>query len=125
MRKRATEQDAYVGKQLRQRRTLLGMSQTALGDSVGLTFQQIQKYEKGSNRIGASRLWEFCKVLDCQPNFFFEGLDDANVRPANVPDVATGVMNRRETLELVRAYYKIDDAKKRQKLRELTVSMAS
>ena len=64
--------DVHVGRRLRQRRTLLGMSQTKLGEAVGLTFQQIQKYERGSNRMGSSRLFEFAKVLDVPVPYFFD-----------------------------------------------------
>lgn len=113
--------DVHVGTRLRQRRTLLGMSQTKLGQAVGLTFQQVQKYERGSNRMGASRLYEFGKVLDVPVSYFFDEM------PSNVLAGRTasgrgqkgspkhGVLSgrgadplvRRETLELVRAYYKI------------------
>lgn len=111
--------DQHVGLRLRQRRALLGMSQTALGVAVGLTFQQVQKYERGANRISASRLVEFARVLDVPPDYFFEGLpagadSDQPGRKrgdANRTDVASGPnldpMIKRETLELVRAYYKI------------------
>src|SRR6201989_1599116 len=64
--------DVHVGARMRQRRTLLGMTQSKLGDAVGLTFQQIQKYERGSNRIGSSRLFEFAKVLDVPESHFFD-----------------------------------------------------
>ncbi len=69
---RATPIDAHVGRRLRLRRTLLGMNQSALGQAVGLTFQQIQKYERGANRIGSSRLYQFCQVLDVPVSFFFD-----------------------------------------------------
>jgi transcriptional regulator with XRE-family HTH domain len=113
--------DVHVGKRLRQRRTLLGMSQTKLGTAVELTFQQIQKYERGSNRISASQLFEFAKVLDVPVSYFFDEM------PANAlagrPMSGRGrkgfgetgtpfeqerdPLIKRETLELVRAYYKI------------------
>ena len=69
--------DVHVGMRMRQRRALLGMSQTALANAVGLTFQQIQKYERGTNRMGASRLYEFAKVLDVPVPFFFEEMTPA------------------------------------------------
>ncbi len=115
--------DVHVGTRLRQRRTLLGMSQTKLGGSVDLTFQQIQKYERGSNRMGSSRLFEFAKVLDVPVSYFFDempakgqaakpapgrgrkGFGEAG--PAFVPEVEKDPLIKRETLELVRAYYKI------------------
>lgn len=124
--------DDHVGGRLRQRRTLLGMSQTKLGKAVGLTFQQIQKYEHGSNRIGASRLFEFAKVLDVPVSHFFEempsnvlvgrpmsgrshkGFGEAGTPFAQEKDP----MIKRETLELVRAYYKIREARVRKRIFE-------
>ncbi len=103
--------DVHVGARLRARRSLLGMSQTALANAVGLTFQQIQKYERGSNRIGASRLYQFATALDVPPGFFFEEMSAA-VAKGNKVAVASNetterdVMERRMTLELVRAFYK-------------------
>ncbi len=115
--------DVHVGARLRQRRTLLGMSQTKLGDSVALTFQQIQKYERGSNRMGSSRLYEFAKVLDVPVSYFFDempakaqaakpapgrgrkGFGEAGT--AFVPEMEKDPLIKRETLALVRAYYKI------------------
>ncbi len=72
----ATEVDAFVGSQLKSLRKLAGYSQTDLANKVGVTFQQIQKYERGTNRIGASRLWGLCKVFDVAPNTFFEGVEE-------------------------------------------------
>lgn len=107
--------DIYVGNRLRERRTLAGMSQERLAAAVNLTFQQVQKYEKGLNRMGASRLYQFAKVLDVPPSYFFEGLDEAfDVEGANnVPGLADTPSESdyeaepvtRETLEFVR-YYK-------------------
>lgn len=71
----ATEVDAFVGKQLKALRKLAGYSQTDLANQVGVTFQQIQKYERGTNRIGASRLWSFCKVFEVPPGRFFDGVE--------------------------------------------------
>ena len=71
----ATEVDAFVGAQLKALRKSAGYSQTELAKQVGVTFQQIQKYERGTNRIGASRLWGFCKVFDVPPGRFFEGVE--------------------------------------------------
>ena len=116
--------DAHVGRRVRLRRTLLGMSQTALGQGVGLTFQQIQKYERGSNRIGSGRLYQFAEVLDVPVPFFFDDMTpDVARRPPSVSDaqVAGGEadrMARRETLELVRAYYRISDPRNRRRARE-------
>ncbi len=116
--------DAHVGHRLRLRRALMGMSQTALGQAVGLTFQQIQKYERGSNRIGSGRLYQFAEVLDVAVPFFFDDMTpDLAGRPPGVGEakVAGGKgdqMSRRETLELVRAYYRIPNPGDRKRARE-------
>jgi transcriptional regulator with XRE-family HTH domain len=125
--------DVHVGTRVRQRRTLLAMSQTKLGDAVGLTFQQIQKYERGSNRIGSSRLFEFAKVLDVPVSYFFDEMP-ANAlsgRPmsgrgrkgfgeAGTPfEQEKDPLIKRETLELVRAYYKIREARVRKRIFEM------
>src|SRR5215467_7432999 len=113
--------DVHVGARMRQRRTLLGMSQEKLGTAVGLTFQQIQKYERGTHRIGSSRLYEFAKVLDVPISYFFDEmpLNALSGRPVSgrsrksYGEVGTPFeqekdpMTQPETLELVRAYYKI------------------
>jgi transcriptional regulator with XRE-family HTH domain len=122
--------DVHVGTRVRQRRTLLGMSQTSLATAVGLTFQQVQKYERGSNRISASRLSEFAKVLDVPVEHFFNempakvlrGRAASAARPKATGGEAspfTGEKDplvRRETLELVRAYYKIREPRVRKSL---------
>ena len=127
--------DTHVGARMRQRRTLLGMSQTKLGDAVGLTFQQIQKYERGSNRVSSSRLFEFAKVLDVPVAYFFDEMP-ANAlsgRPmsgrgrkgfgeAGTPfehEKDKDPLIKRETLELVRAYYKIREARVRKRIYEM------
>lgn len=119
--------DVHVGTRIRLRRTLMGLSQEKLGELVGLTFQQIQKYEKGANRVGASRLYQFAKVLEVPPSFFFDDMpDDVSGGPLSgmnepepEPYETADPMTKRETLELVRAYYKIDDALVRRRLFEL------
>ncbi len=111
--------DVHVGGRVRLRRTLLGMSQEKLGEALELTFQQVQKYERGMNRISASRLYQLCHVLDVPIEYFFEELEGG--RPAPSPD---NVMVKRETLELVRAYYRIHDPKVRKALHALTKAMA-
>ncbi len=121
---RDKEIDAHVGRRVRLRRTLLGMSQTALGQAVGVTFQQIQKYERGSNRIGSGRLYQFAEVLDVPVPFFFDDMTpDVARRPPGVTDAQVvggeeDQMSRRETLELVRAYYRISDPRNRRRARE-------
>ena len=126
--------DIHVGSRVRLRRTLLGFSQEKLGDAVGLTFQQIQKYERGANRIGASRLFQLSNILDVPITYFFEemprglktaedqvvrGLEEVVQKTIEIDPLA-----RRETLELVRAYYKITDPKVRKRMFELTKSLA-
>ncbi len=126
--------DVHVGSRVRLRRTLLGMSQEKLGEAIGLTFQQVQKYERGANRIGASRLWDLSRVLDCPISFFFEEMDEgtASASPRNLsvetPDIEqpeSDPMAKRETLELVRAYYRIKDYHVRRRIYELAKSLAT
>lgn len=127
--------DIYVGARLRQRRTLLGMSQGKLGDTVGLTFQQIQKYERGANRIGASRLYDLSRILDVSISYFFddmpEEISEGRYHEVN-KHLSTDVsafeaddMVRRETLELVRNYYKVTNPIVRRRLFEITKVLAS
>lgn len=102
--------DKHVGTRVRQRRWMLGMTQTQLGESVGIKFQQIQKYETGANRISASRMWEIAKVLDVPVAFFFEGLEgQAADTGATLGDISTD----REAGDLVRAYYGIPETQRR------------
>lgn len=107
--------DIHVGARLRLRRTLLGLSQEKLGEAVGITFQQLQKYERGSNRISASRLFNLSQVLGVAVSYFFEDMPAPEHIGTVTPDLPPSEtdefesMARRETLELVRAYYRIDD----------------
>ena len=127
--------DLHVGSRVRLRRTLLGMSQEKLGNAVGLTFQQIQKYERGANRIGASRLFDMSRVLDVPVQFFFDEMPVETVAedyrpPSGAPDSTIVVadqdpMAKRETLELVRTYYRIPNANLRRKLFELAKALAN
>ncbi len=103
--------DVHVGARLRQRRTLLGMSQTALGDAIGLTFQQVQKYERGMNQISASQLFNLSRVLDVPVQFFFDDMPNAVAassptlkggRAKEPPSYEPNPMHKQETLELVR-----------------------
>lgn len=125
--------DSHVGSRVRLRRTLLGMSQEKLGQAVGITFQQIQKYERGLNRIGSSRLFQFAQVLDVPVSFFFENLppgaaDSASpsrlAEPSAPPPVEDDNFSRRETLELVRAFYRISDRNTRRRIYELIKAVA-
>jgi transcriptional regulator with XRE-family HTH domain len=128
--------DVHVGSRIRLRRTLLGMSQERLGESLGLTFQQVQKYERGVNRVGASRLFDLSRVLDVPISFFFDDMPDslsanfggvAGRRSAGGTDQADSfaddTLSRRETLELVRAYYRITDPSIRKRVFDLIKSM--
>ena len=121
--------DVHVGQRLRTRRTLLGMSQEKVAEKLGLTFQQLQKYEKGANRVSASRLHELSQILDVPQSFFFEELptNPKGSKQAAPPtsDAARDPMNKRETLELVRAYYRIKDPAIRDRIKALTRAMAS
>ena len=106
--KQAREIDQHVGARVKQIRMLRGLSQTDLGDRVGITFQQIQKNENGSNRIGGSRLWQFSQILDVPVSYFFEGLDGKPAKPQR-KDRHARAMEQPETVKLVRNYYSIKD----------------
>jgi transcriptional regulator with XRE-family HTH domain len=127
--------DVHVGRRVRLRRTLLGLSQEKLATAIGLTFQQVQKYERGANRVGASRLFELSRVLDVPVSFFFDdmapelsgrgaskrgGLAEPGQGPCE-PDT----LAKRETLELVRAYYRITDPRVRKKLFDLVKGLGA
>src|SRR5215212_796589 len=123
--------DIRVGARLRLRRNMLGLSQEKLGEAIGLTFQQVQKYERGANRIGASRLYELSRILDVPVSFFFDDTD-----PVRAP--ATGgfaeppaetfesdPLRKQETIELVQAYFSIEDAAVRRRLLDLAKALAA
>ncbi len=126
--------DVHVGARVRMRRTLLGMSQTALGDALGLTFQQVQKYERGTNRISSSRLYDLSRVLDVPVEFFFDEMPAA-VAASSLPQGGRKVkeppsyerdpMAKRETLELVRAYYKISNPQVRKRLFQMVKAIGA
>lgn len=140
---RSSPIDAHVGSRIRLRRTLLGMSQERLGEALGLTFQQVQKYERGVNRVGASRLFDLSPVLDVPISFFFDDMPEPLAASYGGQPAALGArrsfgfadgqesfggaadeaMNRRETLELVRAYYRITDPAVRKRVFELIKSL--
>ena len=123
--------DIHVGKRVRLRRTLLGISQDKLGRAINLTFQQVQKYERGTNRIGSSRLYQLSQVLDIPVSYFFDDLPieiTAKKSPGLV-DVKVASFQgdplvKRETLELVRAYYRITDPRVRRQVFELIKAVA-
>ncbi|HEY0418314.1 MAG TPA: helix-turn-helix transcriptional regulator [Acetobacteraceae bacterium] len=136
--------DVHVGSRIRLRRTLMGMSQERLGEALGLTFQQVQKYERGVNRVGASRLFDLSRVLDVPISFFFDDMPEP-LASSHLAQAGGGLgarrafgfadsqdsfsapvdeaMNRRETLELVRAYYRITDAAVRKRVFDLIKSL--
>ncbi len=126
--------DIHVGARLRLARHMHNLSQEALGTSVGLTFQQIQKYERGTNRIGASRLFQFSEILNVSVSFFFdempapittrEGAYKAGMKDQAQSPFGSDPMARRETLELVRAYYQIPDSQVRRNIYDLVKSLA-
>ena len=109
--------DVHVGKRVRHRRWMVGMTQQQLGDIVGIKFQQIQKYETGMNRISASRLWDIAQALDVSISFFFEGFEDAAAQVQTAAQPAEGqrgdLLADKEALELVRSYYAIPEAQRR------------
>ncbi len=125
--------DVHVGRRLRLKRTFLGLSQEAVGKQIGVTFQQIQKYERGINRMGASRLYDFAKALGIQVAYFFEGfgdytMEDGSVGTAAEPGAAAFEhenVNNRETLEVMRAYYRIKNPAVRKRIIELIKAMAA
>jgi transcriptional regulator with XRE-family HTH domain len=126
--------DVHVGSRIRLRRTLLGISQERLADAVGLTFQQVQKYEKGANRVSSSRLVDLANALDVAVPYFFDEMSAGvsaqtpselmrtKQRPAI--DQEQDPLAKRETLEFVRAYYKIEDPAVRKRVFELTKALA-
>jgi transcriptional regulator with XRE-family HTH domain len=124
--------DVQVGSRVRLRRNMLGLSQEKLGEAIGLTFQQVQKYERGANRISASRLHELSRVLDVPVSFFFDDTD-----PVRAPAIPGGFaeppaegfdsdpLRRRETVELVEAYYAIEDVAVRRRMFDLARALAA
>lgn len=150
--------DVHVGNRIRLRRTLLGLSQEKLGEALGLTFQQIQKYERGANRVGASRLYDLARVLDVPIGFFFDDMQEAAQKPAaaplapafpsgfaeaqatfggpppkvvaspprlfDLPVDEAALFSRRETVDLVRSYYRIPDQSVRKRMLDLIRSLA-
>ncbi len=126
--------DIHVGARVRMRRKLLGMTQTDLADTMGLTFQQVQKYERGTNRISASRLYGLSQLFDVTVEYFFEDMppDVAGISPGKgrgkvkkLPSYEPDPMTTQETMKLVRAYSKIDDANVRRQVYELTKTLAA
>ena len=105
--------DVHVGKRIRQRRWMVGMTQQQLAEKVGIKFQQIQKYETGMNRVSASRLWEIASALGVPVSFFFEGLGAGRDQNENQSDLPGDLLGDKEALELVRSYYAIPETQRR------------
>lgn len=128
--------DVYIGSKVKARRRLLGLSQEELAKSIGLTFQQVQKYEKGTNRISVSRLVDICRSLKTPVDYFFDGsgpLAPAKAQPARgfsdarqeTIEASPDIMSRRDVLELVRAYARIKSPKLQKQILEMAKAMSS
>ena len=122
--------DIHVGSRIRLRRTMLGMSQEKLGESLGITFQQIQKYEKGTNRVGASRLQNISSILNVPVSFFFEDAPgdqsgQSGMAEASSSNYVVDFLSSSEGLQLNRAFVKISDPKVRRKVVELVKALAA
>jgi Predicted transcriptional regulators len=116
----ATDIDLHLGRRLRRRRRLLGLTQQQLATQVGIRFQQIQKYECGANRISAARLWQLAEALESPVSYFYDGLEDATST-----DRGSGggeMFSRKETMDLIQAYYQLDE-KPRRRLLDLAKSL--
>jgi transcriptional regulator with XRE-family HTH domain len=122
--------DVHVGARVRLRRTMLRMSQEKLAAALGLTFQQVQKYERAANRISASRLYQLCRILGVGVGFFYDGLDPAHAGNPGFAETSaepfeSDPLRQRETIELVEAYYAIGDPAVRRRLFELARQLAA
>ena len=124
--------DKHVGSRLRMRRLMLDMSQTDIADALGLTFQQVQKYEKGTNRIGASRLQQISHILQVPVAFFFEGAPSAQVvgrsdgvSEAPSPAYVSDFLATSDGLALTKAFMRIDDSKLRRRIVDLVEQIAA
>ena len=113
----AHEVDVHVGKRIRHRRWLAGMTQQQLAESVGIKFQQIQKYETGANRVSASRLWDIAAAMGVNVGFFFEGMEaapsDSDVSSPAAKGTPADILGDKEALDLVRSYYAIPENQRR------------
>ena len=120
--------DIHVGSRVRLRRMMLGMSQEKLGEQLGITFQQIQKYEKGTNRIGASRLQNIARVLSVPVSFFFEDAPGGAAQTAGVAEPSTNYvvdfLSSSEGIQLNKAFVRINDARLRRRIIDLVRAMA-
>jgi transcriptional regulator with XRE-family HTH domain len=129
--------DIHVGRRIKLRRALLRISQEELAQDIGITFQQVQKYESGANRVSASRLYDICRVLNCPITYVFDDIkpEDMGVRPMpgarhpreteEVLEVETDPMQRTETLQLVRAYWRLNTENMRRSVLSLLENMSA
>jgi len=127
--------DIHVGKRIRVRRTMMDISQETLADEVGLTFQQIQKYERGSNRVSASRLFQFANILQVPVSYFYDEYVDAKAKSKKAPvygmsdneqqafQTESDILSSKESIELLKIYYSLEDDKKRKELFKIIRSM--
>ena len=111
----ATDIDLHLGRRLRRRRRLLGLTQQQLANQVGIRFQQIQKYECGANRISAARLWQLAEALESSVAYFYDGLEEALEKTAT-PSSGGEMYSRKETLDLIQAYYQLGERPRRRLL---------
>lgn len=127
--------DLHVGQKLRARRTLVGMTQQEMAEAIGITFQQIQKYETGKNRTSASRLFQFARLLDAPADYFFDGLIVSDTKIGIKPGFADNkqaefdaeeddIMTRKETIDLVKTYYSIQDEQLRKDFLKMLKQMS-
>lgn len=112
----ATDIDLHLGRRLRRRRRLLGLTQQQLALQVGIRFQQIQKYECGANRISAARLWQLSEALESPVNYFYDGLTEAMERKEAANANGGEMFSRKETLDLIQAYYQLGERPRRRLL---------
>lgn len=130
MKKSPNPTDKHVGSRVRMRRMMLSMSQEKLGDALGLTFQQVQKYEKGTNRIGASRLQQISQILQVPVSFFFEGAPEpaqglTGMAEAPSPTYAADFLATSDGLAIAKAFMRIKDPKLRRRIVDLVEQIAS
>ena len=105
--------DIHVGKRIRHRRWFVSMTQQELAEHVGIKFQQIQKYETGTNRVSASRLWDISETLNVPVNFFFEGLERSKAKQGSFEAIPSDLMGNKEALDLIRSYFSIPENQRR------------
>lgn len=124
--------DIHIGKRIRMRRSLMGVSQEKLAEALGVSFQQVQKYERGANRVSASRLYQIGKTLDVPVAYFYQEFTDKPVKQGPRPGLSDNeqedilsedILYEKETIELIRLYYSLEDERKRRDLLKIMRSM--